>query len=56
MQKIKVVDLFGVQYDKMGDKINDVLEELQGENRKIIDFKVLGDSLNKCAVFILYEE
>ena len=55
MQKIKVIDLFGIDYSKMGEKINQALEELQNNGKKIINFRVLGDSLNKCAVFVMYE-
>ena len=56
MRKIKVIDLFGVEYAKMGEQVNIHLEELQNSGKKIVDFRVLGDSLNKCAVFVMYEE
>jgi hypothetical protein len=56
MRKIKIIDLFGVEYAKMNDKINSALEEMQKEGKQIVDFKVMGDSLNKCAVFVMYEE
>jgi hypothetical protein len=56
MKKVKVVDLFNVPYADMGDKVNEVLVNLQGDGKSINNIKVLGDSLNKCAVFIVYEE
>ncbi len=56
MKKVHVVDLFNVPYAEMGDKVNEVLVNLQNEGKKIINVRVLGDSLNKCAVFIVYEE
>ena len=56
MKKVKVVDLFNVPYAEMGDKVNDVLVALQNEGKAIVDVKVLGESLNKCAVFVVYEE
>ena len=56
MKKVKVVDLFNVPYAEMGDKVNEVLVALQNDSKTISDVRVLGDSLNKCAVFIVYEE
>jgi hypothetical protein len=56
MRKIKIIDLFGVEYAKMNEKVNTALEDLQREGKEIVDFKVLGDSLNKSAVFVMYEE
>jgi hypothetical protein len=56
MKKIEVIDLFNIEYSKMNDKINDVLVGLQNNGKKIIDFRVMGSALNKCAVFVLYEE
>ena len=55
MKKVKVIDLFNVKYDQMEEKINSALENLQNEGTTIIDVKVIGDSLNKCAVFVVYE-
>ena len=56
MKKVKVVDLFNVPYAEMGDKVNEVLVDLQDNGKTINNIKVLGDSLNKCAVFIVFEE
>ena len=56
MKKVKVVDLFNVPYAEMGDKVNEVLVDLQDNGKTINNVKVLGDSLNKCAVFIVFEE
>lgn len=56
MKKVKVVDLFNVPYASMGDKVNEVLVDLQNNGKAISSVKVLGDSLNKCAVFIVFEE
>jgi len=55
MRQIKVIDLFDVKYGQMSDKINEELKALQEEGKQIVDFKVMGSALNKCAVFILYE-
>lgn len=56
MKKIEVVDLYGIDYSKMTDKINEVMQVLQNSGKKIVDFRVLGSALNKCAVFLMYEE
>lgn len=56
MKKVEVVDLYGVDYSKMTEKINEVMIALQDRGKIIADFKVLGSALNKCAVFILYED
>jgi hypothetical protein len=56
MKKMRVIDLFNIKYDAMGTKINFELEDIQKEGHEIIDTKVIGESLNKCAVFVLYEE
>ncbi len=55
MKKIYVIDLFGVKYDKMSEKINEELLRIQEEGKNIIDFKVMGSALSKCAVFVMYE-
>lgn len=56
MKRIKVIDLFGIDYKKMNDTIDEVMEELQRSGKKVIDFRVMGSALNKCAVFIMYED
>ena len=56
MKRMKVIDLFNVPYAEMSNRIDDVLSELQKQEKKILDFKVIGESLNKCAVFVMYEE
>ena len=56
MKKMKIIDLFGVNYAAMADKVNLSLAELQNGGKSILDCKILGDQLNKCAVFVLYEE
>lgn len=55
MKKIKVIDLFDVKYGQMSEKINEELAKLHEDGKNIVDFKVMGSALNKCAVFILYE-
>ena len=55
MKKIHVIDLFGVKYDKMSEKINEELLKIQEEGKNILDFKVMGSALSKCAVFVMYE-
>ena len=55
MKKMKVVDLFGIEYAKMNETINSEIAQLQDIGNKILDFRVMGSQLNKCAVFILYE-
>jgi len=55
MRKIKVIDLFDVKYDKMSEKINEELLKLQEDGKNIVDFKVMGSALSRCAVFVLYE-
>jgi len=56
MKKVEVVDLYGVDYSKMTDKINEAMLKLQEAGKQIVDFRVIGSALNKCAVFIMYEE
>lgn len=56
MKKIKVIDLFGVKYDLMEDKINGVLSELQNEGATVIDVKIIGEKLSQTSVFILYQD
>ena len=55
MKRMEIVDLFDVKYDRMSEKVNEVLAKVQ-EKGEILDVKVLGSALNKCAVFVLYEE
>ncbi len=55
MKKVEVVDLYGVDYSKMTDKINDVMVDLQEQGKEIVNFRVIGSALNKCAVFIMYQ-
>ena len=54
MKKVKIIDLFNVKFDQMQVKINSELEELQ-QSHKVLEVKTIGDSLNKCAVFVIYE-
>ena len=56
MKKIKVIDLFNIPYAQMSEKINEEMAKLQREGKEVLDFKVIGESLNKCAVFIMYDE
>ena len=56
MAKISVIDLFNIPYKEMEDKINAAIEAVESGGRKVTDFRVMGDSLNKCAVFVLHEE
>ena len=54
MKRVKVIDLFNVRFNEMEDKINQILEEVETKG-KIIDVKPIGDNLNKCAIFVVYE-
>ncbi len=56
MKKVEVVDLYGVDYSKMTERINEAMVALQSEGKQVYDFRVIGAALNKCAVFIMYEE
>ena len=56
MKKVKVIDLFGIKYDQMEARINNILEEIQGSGGTIIDLKVIGDKLSQCSVFVYYED
>lgn len=56
MKKIEVVDLYGVDYSKMTEKINEVMANIQDQGKIVVDFRVIGAALNKCAVFIMYED
>lgn len=56
MKKIKVIDLFGIKYDQMEEKINGVLGELQNSGATIIDVKIIGEKLSQTSVFILYQD
>lgn len=55
-KKVKIIDLYNVKYDEMEDKINTILGDLQKNNGSIDDVKLVGDSLNKCVVFVVYSE
>ena len=55
MKKMKVIDLFGVKYDQMEERINQELESLQQEGASVAEVKVIGDKLSQCAVFVVYE-
>lgn len=55
MKKIKVIDLFGVKYDLMEEKINGVLSDLQNEGAIIVDVKIIGEKLSQTSVFIVYQ-
>ncbi len=52
--RVKVIDLYGVRYSDMEEKINRELETLESEG-EILDIKVVGDALNKCALFVTYK-
>ncbi len=56
VKQVKVIDLFNVKYDEMEGKINSVLSELQGSGKTVEEVRTIGDSLNKCAVFVVYNE
>ena len=51
---IKIFNLFNVKFDQMQVKINSELEELQN-NYNVLEIKTIGDSLNKCTVFVIHE-
>lgn len=56
MKKIKVIDLFGIKYDQMEEKINGVLSELQNSGAQVLDVKIIGEKLSQTSVFILYQD
>lgn len=56
MKKVKVIDLYNVRYDEMTDRINDELMKIQSTGSEILDVKVMGEQLNKCAVFVVYQQ
>ena len=56
MQKIKIIDLYGIKFDKMEESINEKLAEMQQDGLNIKEIKVIGDKLNQCAVFVIYED
>jgi len=56
MKKMKVIDLYNVKYEEMTDRINEELAAIQNANNDILDVKVIGQQLNKCAVFVFYKE
>lgn len=56
MKKVKVIDLFNIKFEEMENKINEELNALQEGGAEVLDTRVLGDSLNKGAVFIVYQE
>lgn len=55
MKKIKVIDLFGVKYDQMEERINNELSELQQIGATNLEVKIIGDKLSQCAVFVVYD-
>ena len=55
MKKMKVIDLYNVKYDAMTDRINEELTKVQSEGNEVLDVKVIGESLNRCAVFVFYQ-
>ena len=56
MQKIKIIDLYGIKFDKMEESINNKLAEMQQEGLNLKEIKVIGDKLNQGAVFVIYED
>ena len=52
--RVKVIDLYGVRYSDMEEKINRELQMIESDG-EIIDMKVVGDALNKCAIFVTYK-
>ncbi len=56
MKKMQVIDLYSIKYDAMTGRINEELLKIQNSGNLILDVKVIGDSLNRCAVFVFYEE
>ncbi|MCA9460425.1 MAG: hypothetical protein KC550_07805 [Nanoarchaeota archaeon] len=55
MKKVKVIDLFNVKFDMMESTVNNELKKLQEEGCQVLEVKPIGDSLNKCSIFIIYE-
>jgi len=55
MKQVKVIDMFNVKYNEMEEKINSVLKDLDSQGKNIVEVKTIGESLNKCAVFVVYE-
>ncbi len=56
MKKVKLIDLFGVKYDEMENKINEQIKKLQENGNTIIEVKPIGENLSKCVIFVVYEQ
>lgn len=56
MVKVKLVDLYNVKFEDMESKINAEVEKIENSGNDILEIKTIGDSLQKCAVFIVYAE
>ena len=54
MVKVKLVDLYNIRFEDMEAKINDELSKIESSGCEIVEIKTIGDSLQKCAVFIVY--
>ena len=52
---IKVIDLHGVHFKEMESHINAAIDAVKADGKDIADVKIIGESLGRCAVFVLYK-
>lgn len=55
MVKVKLIDLFNVKFEQMENKINEEIGKLESSGHKVIQVKILGDSLKSASIFLIYE-
>lgn len=55
MVKVKLLELFDIKFNRMEQKINKEIDKLKDKKADIKEVKFIGDSLQKSAVFIVYE-
>lgn len=56
MVKVKLIDLYNVRFEEMESKVNNELAKLESSGNSIKEVKIVGDSLQRCAIFVVYEE
>lgn len=55
MVKVKLIELFDIKFNKMEQKINREIDRLKEKKAEIKDVRIIGDSLQKSAAYIIYE-
>lgn len=53
--RVKLIDLYNIDFDKMEQTINEKIEVLEENDHEVQEVKVLGDALKNGAVFIVYK-